>query len=1844
MKPCTPSALLLNALRQRVPNLSEKGLKPLLVLRKQLSNKEQVLPPALPVRKRLRLAVWVALLLTGAMGSLAQAATQACTPSVGYTNCVRVTAEAADQNFPLPANVTSVHAQAWGGGGGGGNLAYYSAQYGGGGGGYAAGTLAVAGGTVLSIRVGQGGRVNDTAGVYGGGGAGGSGQVTPKNAMGASGGGLSGVFVGTYSQSGAKIIAGGGGGSSPGADTGTPGGGGGGGLVGGTLGGNASGKGGTQTAGGAAATGGTCNQGAPTAGSALQGGKGGGTSQNQNEGGGGGGGGYFGGGGGLCQGSVPNGMGGGGSSYYGGSGVTGGTTTAGSNSTADNIGGNAANTASPLYRAGIGMGGDGSQAGGNGEVILQWVSPRVQVKKTTLAGTTGTNVFPFAHVGLQTLAGAVTNSSSLSVAGAGTSLGAMYVGAVLTAQTITEAPPVGFRTSSIECVDANAAGSGNSNPVASSNTAGVSSITIPAGAMRGGGGLAAAAVISCTFINEQMPTVAKAFTPATIVSGSNSVLTLTLRNPNSTAATLTSALVDTFPAGVTLADEFFGGTCTGTVGGTAGGDTLTYASGAPIPGGSPGSCTITANVTSFTAGVAVNTIEAGDLQTSNGNNAVAATASLTVTTARPTLLKAFAPSSIGVGGISVLTITLTNPNATEATLTSALTDSFPSGLTLADTTFGGTCTGTKTGAAGGGSVTYASGAKIPGGAPGSCTITANVKAAAIGTLTNTLNAAALKTNYGNNVAAASAVLTVTNKVTITLNKTLVDTLGGLFNLTITGGSPSDGTNSVNNVGDGGSTGPVSVTQGATITVAETAGTGTALANYTTTLSCVDGNGAAVATTGSGTSRTLTAPGAAATGNARNVTCTYTNTEVVVPVATPLLSCQSDANIFNTAYNGNPTGAPKASGFDNVWERGLSFGITAPTSWTAAAVATVNPGWNVLSVGSAAWIAHQASTAHVGNVDLWYRYVFELQPGVDPANFRLKMDLYADNSIGGLYVNGVLQTVAGVPGSNGYETVHYNAGTQYPVNLASNWQAGTNTIMLRTSSGAPALGFMAKATASGLCDTKVTVSKLTQGGVGGPFTITGLLPNANGFAGQNLTTTVVGTAVSAPTQTLTTPGALLDLQEDSPTGGYALSDISCTGLGAGGTATPNLTNADVGGIPARSVRLDAAATAAGSSIACTFTNRRPTITFTKELGGSRAAAGDQFTVAIRTGGVAGAVVNSTANSTTSGTAASVTAGSGTTGAYFATAGTAYTLTEAGASGATLANYNGLLSCVDTAGVQSTGLPTAVAFNPALGYAITPVAGAALSCTLTNTPAVRLSLQKALSGLGRVAASDQFTVAIRTGGAGGTIVNATTNSTTTGSGVNVAANTGTTGVLVGVPGTAYTFTEAMAPGSASTLAKYSQTLSCTNVGGTTNVSGWTSLPQTVTPVAGDNIACTVTNAPAALAVTGRVFLDHGLSGGTANDGVLNGGEVGQAGVTVRLTNCAATVYASSVTDGTGAYVFSVPGALSTGATLCVEQTNLSGRVSTGASVGSVALPTGSATPVGGTSYTYTRASTPDRIAFTWNGSGHAGLNFGDVNAGTFGANGSKNGQPGNSVVYAHTFTAGTAGTVGFEVSGAVASPSLSGWSEKIFADVGCTGTLQVGAAQLFPPAAAPQAVLPGQQVCVIVQELIPNTALSGYSNDATVQANFTYSNANPSLPTASYTLHDITNVGDSALELKKEVRNVTQGVLVFGINNQAKTGETLEYRITYTNNAPTPINSLVVSDATPVYTSFVSATVGATPASLTSCVKNTPVNPSPAPAVACATAQAASGTGPVNWRFTGVLNPGGTGDVLFQVKVD
>ncbi|WP_161554282.1 DUF11 domain-containing protein [Stenotrophobium rhamnosiphilum] len=98
--------------------------------------------------------------------------------------------------------------------------------------------------------------------------------------------------------------------------------------------------------------------------------------------------------------------------------------------------------------------------------------------------------------------------------------------------------------------------------------------------------------------------------------------------------------------------------------------------------------------------------------------------------------------------------------------------------------------------------------------------------------------------------------------------------------------------------------------------------------------------------------------------------------------------------------------------------------------------------------------------------------------------------------------------------------------------------------------------------------------------------------------------------------------------------------------------------------------------------------------------------------------------------------------------------------------------------------------------------------------------------------------------------------------------------------------------------------------------------------------------------------------------------------------------------------------------------------------------------------------------------------------------------------------------------------------------------------------------------------------------------------------------------------------------------------AMPGAILTYTVTYTNQSSEPLNSLVINDTTPAFTTFVSASAGAFPNNLTACMKTTPAG-GPVP---CAAVQPAGGIGALKWIFTGVLQPGASGAVTFQAKID
>ena len=350
-----------------------------------------------------------------------------------------------------------------------------------------------------------------------------------------------------------------------------------------------------------------------------------------------------------------------------------------------------------------------------------------------------------------------------------------------------------------------------------------------------------------------------------------------------------------------------------------------------------------------------------------------------------------------------------------------------------------------------------------------------------------------------------------------------------------------------------------------------------------------------------------------------------------------------------------------------------------------------------------------------------------------------------------------------------------------------------------------------------------------------------------------------------------------------------------------------------------------------------------------------------------------------------------------------------------------------------------------------------------------------------------------------------------------------------------------------------------------------------------------------------LTGTVFEDNGTGGGSANDGVQNGGEAGIAKSILKLTGSSGnTVHTQTETAGDGSYTLWIPDALS-GSSLKVIQNNINNNVSTGGSDGN-------------TGGSYNRPE--DSITFTpTSGDLYKEANFADVPNNGFNTDGQQNISAGTTAFFPHTFTARTAGEVTFSEA-ATANPSNWGWSQIIYRDNNCSGDLDNGEQSL----SGPITVTAGDQVCIIVRANTPNGASEGSSNTITITADFTYTNASPSL-SKSYKRTDLINITGASASGLKITKKVNQA--------QALPGETLTYTITYTNNSSTPISNLEITDDTPNYTHFTSASCNTPlPESLTACTISNP---------------GAGNTGTIIWSFSGQLASGSSSTVTYQVTI-
>jgi len=246
---------------------------------------------------------------------------------------------------------------------------------------------------------------------------------------------------------------------------------------------------------------------------------------------------------------------------------------------------------------------------------------------------------------------------------------------------------------------------------------------------------------------------------ATTVAGTPKTLTIALKNPNSDDLT-GATFLNNLPAGLAIAQTPNASTtCSGGFVNAVASGTSIGLTGATLANGS--TCKVTVDVVSNIFGTHLDTIPVNNVTTFEGvTNEEPTNAQITISNP-PAVSKQFEPSVIPTGGISKLTIFLTNDNSAATTLTSIFTDNLPTApgnvLVAPTPNVVKTCPGSVTANAGSATVSYANGASIPAGG---CSITVDVTASVIGSYTNNIPAAALTTTFGNNQQPAFANLGV----------------------------------------------------------------------------------------------------------------------------------------------------------------------------------------------------------------------------------------------------------------------------------------------------------------------------------------------------------------------------------------------------------------------------------------------------------------------------------------------------------------------------------------------------------------------------------------------------------------------------------------------------------------------------------------------------------------------------------------------------------------------------------------------------------------------------------------------------------------------------------------------------------------------------------------------------------------------------------------------------------------------------------------------------------------------------------------------------------------------------
>ena len=247
-----------------------------------------------------------------------------------------------------------------------------------------------------------------------------------------------------------------------------------------------------------------------------------------------------------------------------------------------------------------------------------------------------------------------------------------------------------------------------------------------------------------------------------------------------------------------------------------------------------------------------------------------------------------------------------------------------------------------------------------------------------------------------------------------------------------------------------------------------------------------------------------------------------------------------------------------------------------------------------------------------------------------------------------------------------------------------------------------------------------------------------------------------------------------------------------------------------------------------------------------------------------------------------------------------------------------------------------------------------------------------------------------------------------------------------------------------------------------------------------------------------------------------------------------------------------------------------------------------------------------------------------------------NGTGQTYPGGSYVYTHTLT--NNGNVKEGSTFSTVTPALvnggSGWTSTLYYDTNNNGVLDAGDVLVGATLDLGTGLAKGASITLFDKVIAPSGAVAGTVNATTITINTANGSYTTTAPAATVATDSTTVIAGNLTLVKEQTLDAgcTGAIGTWTqANLSAKPGECVMYRITVTNVGAADATGVVVSDATPAYTTISTLATTAAPGQVSG------------PAVgAGGTVTAYIGTGATT-SAGGTLAAGASATITFGVKI-